>query len=250
MPISDSDSTSLSNRSEVFNTTHWSVVVNAGHELTEQAALALERLCQTYWSPLYAYVRRCGHDEDSARDLTQSFFAQLIEKRRLTHADRERGRFRTFMLGAMQNFLHNEHDRLQALKRGGGREVISLDQQESEEYVLRGVSDRLTPERLFEKRWASRLIEVVMERLRTEFIAEGKADLFDRLEPHLWGDATSVPYLQVANDMNMSLSALKSTTHRLRQRAREILREEIANTVAAVADIDAEIRHLMDTFSD
>jgi RNA polymerase sigma-70 factor (ECF subfamily) len=240
----------LSNVSEVFNTTHWSVVVNASHELTEQAAVALERLCQTYWSPLYAYVRRCGHDEDSARDLTQSFFAQLIEKRRLTHADRERGRFRTFLLGAMQNFLHNEHDRVQALKRGGGREIISLDQQESEEHVLHAASESLTPERLFEKRWASRLIEVVLERLRSEFVEDGQAALFDRLEPHLWGDATSVPYAQLADEMTMSLSALKSTTHRLRQRAREILREEIAQTVATVADIDAEIRHLMDTFSD
>jgi len=198
----------------------------------------------------YAYVRRCGHDADSARDLTQGFFAQLIEKRRLTHADRERGRFRTFLLSAMQNFLRNELDRAQALKRGRGREVISLDQQEAEEHVLHAAPEGLTPERLFEKRWASRLIELVLERLRTEFVADGQADLFDRLEPHLWGDATSVPYAQVADEMNLSLSALKSTTHRLRQRCRELLRAEIAHTVATVADIDAELRHLMETFSD
>jgi RNA polymerase sigma-70 factor (ECF subfamily) len=234
----------------VFNTTHWSVVVSAGHEFTDQAAVALERLCQTYWSPLYAYVRRCGHNADSARDLTQGFFAELIEKRRLTHADRERGRFRTFLLSAMQNFLRNEHDRVQTLKRGGGREIISLDQQEAEEHVLHEASKSLTPERLFEKRWASRLIEVVLERLRAEFVADGQADLFDRLEPHLWGDATSVPYAQLADEMNLSLSALKSTTYRLRQRSRELLREEIAHTVATVADIDAEIRQLMETFSD
>jgi len=234
----------------VFATTHWSMVVSAGDVFTEQAAVALERLCQTYWSPLYAYVRRRGHDADSARDLTQGFFAQLIEKRRLTQADRERGRFRTFLLSAMQNFLRNELDRAQALKRGGGLEVISLDQQGAEEQVLHAAAKSLTPERLFEKRWASRLIELVLERLRTEFVADGQADLFDRLEPHLWGDATSVPYAQLADEMNLSLSALKSTAHRLRQRCRELLREEIAHTVATVADIDAEIRHLMETFSD
>jgi RNA polymerase sigma-70 factor (ECF subfamily) len=226
------------------------MVLSAGDVFTEQAAIALEGLCQTYWSPLYAYVRRCGHDADGARDLTQSFFAQLIEKRRLAQADRERGRFRTFLLGAMQNFLRNEHDRAQALKRGGGREVISLDQQEAEEHVLHAAAKNLTPERLFEKRWASRLIELVLERLRTEFVADGQADLFDHLEPHLWGDATSVPYAQLADEMNLSLSALKSTTHRLRKRCRELLREEIAHTVATVADIDAEIRHLMETFDD
>jgi len=233
----------------VFATTHWSMVVSAGDVFTEQATVALERLCQTYWSPLYAYVRRCGHDADSARDLTQGFFAQLIEKRRLTHADSERGRFRTFLLSAMENFLRNELDRAQALKRGGGLEVISLDQQEAEEHVLHAAAESLTPERLFEKRWASRLIELVLERLRTEFVADGQADLFDRLEPHLWGDATSVPYAQLADEMNLSLSALKSTAHRLRQRCRELLREEIAHTVATVADIDAEIRHLMEPFS-
>lgn len=237
-------------QSPVFATTHWSVVTSAGDAFTEQATIALERLCQTYWSPLYAYVRRWGRDADSARDLTQSFFAQLIEKRRLTHADRERGRFRTFLLGAMENFLRNEHDRARALKRGGGCEVISLEQQEAEERVLYAAPESLTPERLFEKRWASRLIEVVLERLRTEYVAGGQADLFDRLEPHLWGDATSVPYAQLADELNLSLSALKSTTHRLRQRCRELLREEIAHTVATVADIDAEIRHLMATFSD
>src|SRR5437867_440190 len=160
----------------VFATTHWSVVVGAGDVFSEQAAVALERLCQTYWSPLYAYVRRRGHDADAARDLTQGFFAQLIEKRRLTHADRERGRFRTFLLSAMENFLRNELDRAQALKRGGGLEVISLDQQEAEEHVLHAATQSLTPERLFEKRWASRLIEVVLDRLRTEFVAVGQAD--------------------------------------------------------------------------
>src|ERR1041385_7800959 len=234
----------------VFATTHWSMVVRAGDVFSEQAAVALEQLCQTYWSPLYAYVRRRGHDADSARELTQSFFAQLIEKRRLTHADRERGRFRTFLLSAMENFLRNEHDRAQALKRGGGREVISLDQQEAEEHVLHAAAKSLTPERLFEKRWASRLIELVLERLRAEFVADGQAELFDRLEPHLWGDSTSVPYAQLADEMNLSLSALKSTAHRLRQRCRELLRAEIAPTVATVADIDVEIRYLMETFSD
>jgi len=149
----------------------------------------------------------------------------------------------------MQNFLLNELDRAQALKRGGGREVISLDQQEAEEHVLHAAPESLTPQRLFEKRWASRLIELVLERLRAEFVADGQADLFDRLEPHLWGDATSVPYAQLADEMNLSLSALKSTAHRLRQRCRELLRAEIAHTVATVADIDAEIRHLMETFN-
>jgi RNA polymerase sigma factor (sigma-70 family) len=233
----------------VFATTHWSLVASAADVFTDEATIALERLCQAYWSPLYAYVRRCGKDAEAARDLTQGFFAQLIEKRRLSHADRERGRFRTFLLCAMQNFLRNEHDRAQAIKRGGGRDIISLDQQEAEERVLKAVAQNLTPETLFEKRWASRLIEVVMDRLRAEFFANGQNQLFDRLEPHLWGDVTSVPYTQLAEEMNMSLSALKSTAHRVRQRCRELLRAEIGQTVATVADIDAEIRYLMETFS-
>ena len=249
MPFSDSERLSSSNQCGVFNTTHWSLVVSAGDVFTDQATAALDQLCQTYWSPLYAYVRRCGHDRESARDLTQGFFAQLIEKRRLTHADRQRGRFRTFLLSSMENFLRNEHDRAQALKRGGGREVISLEEEEAEEHVLNLAAQNLTPQGLFEKRWASRLIEVVMDRLRAEFVVDGQNQLFDRLEPHLWSDSTSVPYAQLAEEMNMSLSALKSTTHRLRQRCRELLRAEIGQTVATVADIDAEIRYLMETFS-
>ena len=250
MPPGDDGSVNPSHAAAVFATTHWSVVLSARDVFTDQAAVALERLCQTYWSPLYAYVRRCGHDPETARDLTQGFFAQLIEKRRLTHADRDRGRFRTFLLSAMENFLRNEHDRAQALKRGGGCEIISLDRQEAEEHVLHAAPESLTPEKLFEKRWASRLIEMVLDRLRAEFVADGQAALFDRLEPHLWGDATSVPYAQLAEEMNLSLSALKSTTHRLRRRCRELLRAEIAQTVATVADIDAEIRHLLETFSE
>jgi RNA polymerase sigma factor (sigma-70 family) len=233
----------------VFATTHWTMVISAGDQMTEQATVALDRLCRIYWSPLYAYVRRCGNDPESARDLTQGFFTQLIEKRRLIHADRERGRFRTFLLSALENFLRNEHDRGQAVKRGGGREVISLDQMEIEEDVLHGAGQNLTPAKLFERRWASRLIEVVMDRLRAEFTANHERDLFDCLEPHLWGDATSVPYGQLAEQAGMSLSALKSTTHRLRQRCRELVRAEIAQTVATVADIDAEIKYLMETFS-
>jgi len=246
--LSDSEPLPSSKQCGVFHTTHWTLVVHAGDVFTDQAAAALDQLCRMYWPPLYGYVRRRGHDRESARDLTQGFFAQVIEKRRLTHADRERGRFRTFLLSALENFLRNEHDRAQALKRGGGCPVISLDQQEAEENVLHAAGQELTSEMLFEKRWAARLIEIVMERLRAEFVADGRSELFDCLEPHLWGDATSVPYAQFAEQTDMSLTAIKSAAHRLRQRCRELLREEIGQTVATVADIDAEIRHLLEAF--
>lgn len=199
--------------------------------------------------PLYAYVRRCGRSPEDARDLTQSFFQRLLENNRIAQADPARGRFRTFLLGAMQNFLRNEHEFRQAAKRGGGKEIISLEAQQSEEERLFEIpASEEPPDKLYERRWASRLIEVVLHRLRAEFLISGRTELFDALEPHLWGDPTSIPYTDIARTMNVIVVGIKSTTHRLRRRFREILRSEIAQTVENPSQVDEEVLQLMQNF--
>lgn len=233
----------------VFSTTHWSVILSVGVEGSSTAMAALDRLCTSYWPPLYAYVRRCGRSPEDARDLTQAFFARLIENNRVALADPARGRFRTFLLGSMQNFLRGEHERNSAVKRGGGKEFISLDAQQAEEERYSELpSDQDPPDKLFERRWASRLIEVVLHRLRSEFLISGRTELFDALEPHLWGDPTSIPYTEIATSLNVTVVGIKSTTHRLRKRFREILRSEIAHTVEDPSLVDQEIMQLMQNF--
>ena len=171
-----------------FATTHWSVVLAAGRTEQAAAAAALERLCQEYWFPVYAFVRRKGHDAHQAEDLTQGFFARLLEKNWLESADPNRGRFRTFLLTAVSRFLANEHDRDRALKRGGGERVLSFDAQDAEgRYLLEPVSDS-TPEKIFEQQWASRILAVVLEKLRAEFDGGGRAGRFEALKGFLLGD--------------------------------------------------------------
>ena len=228
-----------------FATTHWSVVLAAGGASSPQVETALAQLCQRYWYPLYAYVRRRGHTAEDARDLTQGFFATVLENNYLARADRERGRFRAFLLSAINNYMHNEHDRATALKRGGGRPVVSWDEPVAEDRYAREPVDLRSPEIMFEKRWAATLLEQVLTRLRGEFSEAGRHELFEALKPHLWEEDDATPYAQLSTPFNLSVGALKVTVHRLRRRYRELLRTEIAQTVADPAEVEDEIRHLL-----
>jgi RNA polymerase sigma factor (sigma-70 family) len=225
------------------------VVLAAGQQESPEAAEALEKLCRTYWYPLYACVRRRGYKPQDAQDLTQGFFAALVTGKYWVQASRERGRFRTFLLTSFDNYLHNEHDRATALKRGGGREIFSWEEHTAEGRYAQEPAGGLSPEQVYEKRWAATLLERVLARLRAEFAQAERLELFDQLKPHLWGEDEATPYAQLAVRFNMTVSAIKVTVHRLRRRYREVLREEIAQTVADPAEIDGEIQYLMRVMS-
>lgn len=227
-----------------FATTRWSVVLAARDRGEPQAQEALAALCAAYWYPLYAFIRRRGNDPERARDLTQEFFARLLEKDVLAGVDRGKGRFRSFLLAACTHFLANERDRRDAQKRGGGRAPVSIDALEAEARYRREPRDELTPERLFERRWALTLLGQVLERLDGEMARAGKADLFARLKPALLGERGAAPYAEVAAELGTTEGAVKVTVHRLRRRYRAILAEEIARTIDDPARVDDEIRDL------
>ena len=226
-----------------FRTTHWSVVLSAGDSGSSESGFALEKLCQMYWYPLYAFVRRKGHPHDEAQDLTQAFFAKLLQKNQIALADPGRGRFRTFLLHSMENFLHSHHRDATALKRGGGREVISLDAETAEQRYAAQPAGTI-PTAVYEREWIGTMLESVLSTVRREFSVSGKEELFSYLEPHLWGDDTSTPYAQVAERLNMTVVSVRVTIHRLRQRFHDLLRETIAETVADPSEIEDEIRYL------
>ncbi|MCY2996348.1 MAG: sigma-70 family RNA polymerase sigma factor [Planctomycetota bacterium] len=223
-----------------FQSTHWSLVLRAGHREDREAALAA--LCERYWYPLYAYVRRRVVDVNEAQDLTQEFFAWLLEKNALVHASRERGRFRSFLLTAVKNFLANQWDRTKARKRGGGIQRLSLDLDCGESRLHLEPSHDLTPERLFERQWVMTLLDLVMRRLLNEYESSGKADQFERLKGAMTGDRDRLPYAAVAAELGMSEEAARQAASRLRKRYRELLREEVAQTLAEPGDVDDEIR--------
>lgn len=218
------------------------MVVAAVGEDSTQARKALEHLCATYWYPLYAFVRREGHGADDAQDLTQEFFARLLEKKWLDAVDREKGKFRSFLLAAMRHFLINEWDRAHRLKRGGGEKVLSLDAQTAEARYAVEPADGMTADRIFERRWALTLLEQVLARVRREFLAVGREKLFEELKVALTGE--KVPYAEIAVRLNLSEGAVRVAVHRLRTRYRELLRAEIGETVATEGEIDAEVQHL------
>ena len=232
-----------------FNTTHWSVVLLAGQTQVPQAEAALETLCGTYWPPLYAYVRRAGHGPEDAQDLTQKFFARLLERKYLKLADQERGRFRSFLLKSLKHFLVNEWVRGQAQKRGGGQKVFSLDDEAAERSYQQHSATQLAPESLYDKRWAITLLERAMERLSGDYIAAGKQELFDRLKPLLLTEGSGDSYRQLGGPLRLSEGAVKVAVHRLRQRFRDAVRAEIAQTVATPAEVDEELRCLMTAMS-
>jgi len=232
-----------------FSTTRWSVVVAAGGDDTAGARDSLARLCGSYWFPLYAFVRRRGHSPEDAQDLTQAFFARLMEKNWVADADRSKGRFRTFLLSALTHFLSDEWDRARAQKRGGGAATLPLSFDTAEERYVREPADPDTPERIFERRWALALLDEVVSRLRDEYEGDGKADLFTALHPCLVGERTALPYAELAQSLGTSESAVKSAVHRMRQRYRHLLREEIASTVGSPDEVDDELRHLFAVLS-
>jgi RNA polymerase sigma factor (sigma-70 family) len=226
-----------------FATTHWSLVLAARDRADPGARDALASLCALYWYPLYAYVRRRGRRADEAHDLTQEFFARLLAKDFLAGVDRSKGRFRSFLLAAFNHFLANERDHARAKKRGGGRAVLSLDAADAEGRYRAEPADGLTPENLFERRWALTLLQEVMARLRADYDAKAKGRLFDRLRGFLVGEK-GAGYREVADELGLSEGAVKVAVHRLRQRYRELLHEEIGRTVATPEEIEEEIREL------
>ena len=228
-----------------FATTSWTQVLAAREAPSSESRQALEGLCRAYWYPLYAFVRRQGYGPEESRDLTQAYFAQLIEKDYLEDFDPSLGRFRVFLQVSVKNFLSKERDKTHAWKRGGHAQTVSLDADDVEGRYRFEPVDRLTPEEIFERRWALTLLERVMERLRLELSQTGRAEEFEKLKGFLTGDAPKVPYRQVALELRLSEEAVKTSVHRLRQRFGVLLRQEIADTVSSPGEIDDEVRHLL-----
>ncbi len=228
-----------------FVSTQWSIVLQAGKKEGKEA---LTLLCRRYWFPLYAYVRRRVKDVNEAEDLTQEFFANLLEKNILAKAIPERGRFRSFLLTSLKNFLANQWDRKKAQKRGGGLKRLAFDLKEGESRLNLEPASNLTPERMFERHWTLMLLELVLKSLEQEFKAAGKTQQFELLKPTLTGEGTSPPYRQVAEELGMTEEAVRKAASRLRRRYRDLLREEILQTLADPADVDQEINLLFETF--
>jgi RNA polymerase sigma-70 factor (ECF subfamily) len=232
-----------------FATTHWSVVLAAGHESSPSAREALETLCRTYWYPLYAYVRRHEHSPEDAQDLTQGFFAHLLANGFPHGMAPERGRFRSFLLTSLSHFLVDQHRRVDAAKRGGGQRTVSLDESRAEERFRLEPQDELTPEKLYEREWAMTLLDHARSRLREEYVAAGKAELHDHLKGFPLAEASENSFPQAATELGMSESALKSAVHRMRTRYRQLVREEVAHTVSDPAGVNEEARHLIAVIS-
>jgi RNA polymerase sigma-70 factor (ECF subfamily) len=214
-----------------------------------EARPALELLCAAYWYPLYAHVRRRGYSADEAQDHTQQFFADILQRQALRAADQARGRFRSFLLAALDHFLANERRRGQAQKRGGGQRPLPLDFDTGESRYLREPVHSETPEREFLRRWAIELLGRSLDHLRDEYRTRGRLELFEELKAHLSGDSEAAPHAEIAARLGMTAGAVKTALSRLRRRCRELLREEIAQTVAAPGDVDDELRELLSALS-
>ncbi len=233
----------------VFATTRWSVVLAAGQADSTLAQEALTRLCQTYWYPLYAYARRRGQSRHDAQDLTQEFFARLLEGNWLARADRERGRFRTFLLTAMKHFLANEWHRANARKRGGQAQIFSLDDDAAENRYQSEPCEKATPESLFERNWALALLDDVLRRLEQEYGRDGKAEWMEVMRPALTADRDAISYADIAEKLGLTETAARVAVHRLRQRYRKLIRAEVAHTVSSPEEVDEEMRHLFQTLA-
>jgi RNA polymerase sigma factor (sigma-70 family) len=228
--------------SSPFPTTRWTLVVAAGDPQREEARSALCSLCELYWYPLYAYLRRRGYPAEQAQDLTQEFFVRVLEGRYLDRADPVKGRFRSFILTSLKFFVADEQERQRARKRGGGM-LVPLEFSSGEERYQREPVHDETPERIFERRWALSLLDLVIQKLRDEFVHHGRPDHFEQLKVFLLGQSDA-PYAALAREMNTSEGALKVAIHRLRKRYRELFRQEIADTVADPAEVESELRYL------
>jgi len=227
-----------------FTETRWSLVLLAGDEASSRSREAREHLCRAYWQPIYLFVRRHGHSPHDAQDLTQEFIARLLEKNLFATADRERGRFRSFLLGALKHFLADEWDKARAEKRGGNAWVLPIDDTQAEDHYLSAPASDLTPERLFDRRWGLTLLQQAMERLKAESSTSDKLRQFELLKPFLTDPAGSGGYDTVAAQLDTTPASVAVSVHRLRQRFRELVRAEVAQTVASPADVDDELRAL------
>jgi DNA-directed RNA polymerase specialized sigma24 family protein len=232
-----------------FQTTRWTLIQAAAVNPSVDSHRALSMLCQAYWHPVYAFIRRNGYAPESSQDLTQGFFALLLEKNYLVHADQKRGRFRSFLLASVKHFLANEWDRANALKRGGGQTTVSMDLIEAERWYVPAAGDASTPEKTYERQWALSILEQVMSRLRADYANAGKADQFELLSQFLNPDSPDVGYEELAGEMSMSAGALRMAVHRMRRAYRRVLREKIGETVSTPDEIDAEIQYLIATLS-
>ncbi len=228
-----------------FTTTHWSVVLTAGGADSPAAHVALERLCQTYWYPLYAFVRRQGASPEDAKDLTQGFFARAIAQKYFAQVDRSKGRFRTFLLVCLKHFMADARDWERAEKRGGGQTIVTFDALNAEERYEREPADTVTPEKLYDLQWALTLAEQARAKLREEYAAAGKGDLYDHLNFLEPGAAERLTHAEIGCRLNKTESAIKNEAARFRRRFYELLRAEVAQTVSSVPEIDEEIRYVL-----
>jgi RNA polymerase sigma factor (sigma-70 family) len=234
---------------EVFATTRWTVVLAAQQDSSSSVRAALEQLCEVYWYPLYAYVRRRGYSQHDAEDLTQGFLAHLLAHSFLERVGREKGKFRSFLLASLKNYLADEHDRASSLKRGAGQTFISLDLEHAAERYAAESVESLSPDKLFDRGWAMQLLERARSRLEGEYLSAGKPELYKALRQFNAVDSKALSYADVAAQLNIPENTLKSLVHRSRQRYRQLLREEIAQTVSTVAEVDEEIRYLIQAAS-
>jgi DNA-directed RNA polymerase specialized sigma24 family protein len=230
----------------VFVTTHWSLVLSARDRQSPQSAAALEKLCRVYWYPLYAFIRHTGQSKENAEDLTQAFFARLLSSQFLDSAEKERGRFRSFLLVALKRFMANEWERSHAQKRGGFQTVISLDTDLAERKIqFEAAASEAPPDHAFERRWVIALLEQTMSRLRSEFDRAGKMAEFEKLKIFLTAERSEIPYATAARELGMEEGALRVAVHRLRRRYRELFREEVAHTLAEGESVEEELKCLM-----
>ena len=237
----DNDSTEVTSAA-AFRTTHWSLVLAANGSGTSEAGPALDQLCRTYWTPLYAYLRRQGTAPADAQDLVQGFLASLLERDGIAKVDRARGKFRSFLLASLKHFASNERDRTRAQKRGGRLVFVPLEEASAEEQFL--AAPDLSPDEIYEQTWALAIIEHAVARLRAEYATPERAKLFTALKPYLTGDRTEPPYVAVAAQFNLGESGVKMAVRRMRRRFGELLRHEIAQTVSRPEEVDEEIRVL------
>jgi RNA polymerase sigma-70 factor (ECF subfamily) len=244
MATDDGDGHTEERPQALFVTTHWSVVLAAGHGDTTRADDALAHLCQAYWYPLYAYARRRGCSPPDAQDLTQEFFARLLKGNWLAEADQQRGRFRSFLLSAMKHFMANEWNKAQAQKRGGGQPILSLNDNSAEHRYRLEPAETATPESLFERGWALALLEGVLARLEEEYRGEGKQSWMEAMRPALTTDRGAIDFAEMADKLGVTETAARVAVHRLRQRYRQLIRAEVASTVASPEEVEAEMHYL------
>jgi RNA polymerase sigma-70 factor (ECF subfamily) len=231
-----------------FVTTRWSVVWSAQDLNPERSSQALESLCRTYWYPLYAYARRSGHSPADAEDLTQGFFARLLEKDYLKSVAREKGRFRSFLLTSLKRFMANEWDRQHAAKRGGFAGIVPIDAEVAETRFASDAAHHVPPDALFDRQWAMTLLDRTLSTLNEEYVASGRARLFEHLRDCLARDESALSYAEIGTRLDLTEAAVKMAVQRLRARYREILRREIAETVSTEGEIEEELRHLFSAF--